>query len=367
MREALVAYAPRLDPEAEALLCRRVDGKPTVERCLLRELAERADLGEELLILVIPGEEALRFRVQLPASGRKAQQGIPWLIEERLVAPVEDDHVCWQRVPGAEGHAFDALTCDAGWLAEQTAALADMGLTRVRLTPLHALAELPPADGEGQVTKVLGVRLAAEPAGSGILPKALGAARAGRSVVRKDFPGWLLDHAPGAAGIVIEPSRKPLEFSPWLSAAAVLLWTGLLLALLYHGHRLDTQARSLEAGNFTQVSELLPEARRGGDLAAQLRSQLAAEGRAGPGKAGPKALPYLNRAAQLIADSGQGFTVHSLRLQGAEAILTLELANLDAAPALRSFLEERGLAVEIRSMRASGAQALAELVLDLGA
>lgn len=85
---------------AETLLIRIAPPDESIECCwrMADAAAERGTLADAArlapgrrIVLLIPGSEVLLTTVQVPAKSRaKAQAAIPWVLEDRLVAEVED-------------------------------------------------------------------------------------------------------------------------------------------------------------------------------------------------------------------------------------------------------------------------------------
>ena len=360
-----VAYIPKLDLDAEAMVSWVENDTYGVDYCTLKQLHEHSKV-DDMLEVVIPGEGVLRLRVQLPTRSKKAQRAIPWAIEDHLTTPVEDQQLAWRPVPGKASAAFDVLVCDQHWHEAQMELLREAGLAGVRLIPLHALLELPDTEAAARQThEIAPFRFFAEPLGSGSLPEPFWTAPVDNCVASEELPRWLLERVPDSVGFIKKAPFTALNHRPWLAAAALALWLGLLAGLQYYNHQLDGQIASIREANAARVREVAPELDTRRNLELQINKALAQHRREARGSAEGqlKLLPYLNRLAEVASKSSQEFKILSLSYRDKQLLVTLEAPSMDNVPKLRSFLIAEGLPVEIRSLRATDALAHAELVI----
>lgn len=119
----------------------------------LTEISARVK-SPESITLVVPGDEVLSARVELPAGGRsKVLQALPYLIEERVVGDVERLHIVPQLTSDtvtATVASDDGMACWLSWVAES-------GLMIDRVIPEPYL--LPPPQADHWHLALLGERL----------------------------------------------------------------------------------------------------------------------------------------------------------------------------------------------------------------
>jgi len=341
------------------------------------------------VVLLAPGPDVLLTRVQLPVRNRtRAAVAVPWALEDRLVADVEDLHFALGEVDG-EGRWATAVVARAAlesWLAEARAA----GLEPQAVVP-EALALPPPppdgwtaleesdrvtvrtgaADGFACERALLGDIAAARPAPQTVVrhvvdgaaaawPAALQAAAAGDAEApRYDDALDVFDAA--TASTALNLLQGPYSRRERLGRAlrrwrlpAVLAAAVVLIAAFQAGGRyaqLGTREARLRADIEQVFHESFPEVQRVVNAQAQMRTRLDAlreGGDAGPGFAGT-----LARAGAVISAADDS-RIQALTWRGGMLEVELDTGTLQTLDRIKRGLEDDGLHTEVSGAEREG-------------
>lgn len=370
------------DADAAHWRWRRVDadGTDAVGSGPLAEVAPLA-AGRRVLLLV-PGESVLLTTAQVPVRARaKARAAIPWALEDRLVADVDELHFALGEV-GEAGDWAVAVVAHAdlaGWLQ----ACGDAGLAPHAAVP-EPLALPAPSLGHWSVLEEPGrvVGRTGPAGGFACAPSLLEAVAGGLEPptaidrVRADGaePEWpaRLAGALAPAAALEDPlqafavherpsidllqgpySRRERAGRLWRRwrVPAVLAACLALLLLVEWGlayRELAAREAALRAAIEDVLRAAAPDIDRVVNPRVQLRNRLEAARGAGAGSTNGL-LPMLGRAGPAI-DARDEIELVALEWRGGTLDLTVETGELAALDRLQRGLQGRGLTVELRGV-----------------
>lgn len=371
------------------------DGTLTTGAGSLAEAAAQVE-GHRLQVLV-PGEEVLLTRVELPPGNRKQLlAAIPYALEESLAAEIEDQH--FARGTGVEqGRPAVAVIArerlefwldllrteglEPSFMTPETLALPwTPGRRTLLLTAGRALVRS--GDQEGYTLESDSLAFLANAGESGLelyrqdsetkLPVELVA----RVMIDEPAPDpavlWAVGLEEKKAVNLLQGAYNPnahweKHWRQWRLPALLLL--ALIMVGGADGLREFFQLRGYDQHLRAEVEEVyrrsFPAAQRVVKPRAQMEHQLQTMRGDAAGYAGLGFLALLDRATPTLAAAG-GLQLRGLRYREGELDLEIEIADLQGLDGLKKELERQGMAVEIRAATSREAVVQARLQVKEG-
>ena len=340
------------------------------QRMLLGEVGQLPCLDGRPVHVVLPGTGILQAFATLPSGGRSAQGALPWLVEPFLLNDVDDNHVVWRR-DALHRRRYRVWICSRHWRGQAARLLEGLGLTRVKLVPLHGLLPIPSG---GPCLQWLGRhRCFVDDAGSGVLPGTF-APRPDAEVLEPvgeagELFDWAVNRLATTRLPMLTSSDVPAQAAPrraiW--AASWGAWAMLAALLVADGLDLRQQAQRLAAQSEQRVQAAVPGLHGPADR--HWRKQLSQWQTAQPpppAAVAPEPLASrLGRLAQAATGADVAGQLVRLDYREGELTLTASMPALEDASALRNALEAAGYAAQIVSARGQAELVIAELNVAL--
>lgn len=334
---------------------------------IVREGMPRPQDGDRIVVLVPASDVLLLEADGIPGRERQWSRALPYLVEERIVAPIETQRVAWSRGerPGSACVAVVASRSLDAWLAR----LGEAGLApdamysealalpvvpqrrSLLVEPGHCVLRTGPAAAfSGTVEEVVALAAAFDPldidawiAGEAKAPLPVSSAR------RVDHALALLASADPDPAVDLLMGRgagrgkRGSAAEAW-RRAAVPIGAAVALALalpLLEGWMLAAKVEAQRAEMTALYRRAVPDAAAWDDPDARLRSALVANGMAG----GDDAVAMLSRTANGL--SLRGITIDSLEARQGRLEVVAHAAGIGELDALRGGLSGEGLRVAI--------------------
>lgn len=346
--------------------------------CHVQDLGAIANtLAPQKTVVIVPGEHVLSTRVRLPS--RASLQALPYIVEEKLAAPVEDVHIA-HSIPVAK--QILAFVIDAALLNHYLHSLKEQG---IQADCLIADYQLLAAEKNVAQCATIGDRtLVRLPDGSGTalrdpqkLPSLLQNEGHKTETNLASGPLSLKDLLNRAAGIgdvvnLLQGSYAPRQSTHdrrkrhrWgiaLTAASLLLVVGYFLTA---GGYFRQRANELRYQAEQAYRDIYPEAQKVTDIRRQLEGHLK-NSQAGH-HAGSEFLALLARAAPALSTTG-AHTIKHLRYNQQQQAMQLEVQSRDIAAVnqVQQALQNTALNAVILSANSNDAGVLARLKITTG-